>query len=184
MYRPVSPIEFPDTEPRPVDADGRDGGGVRHTDFSLSRRYRETPWSMRCWRARWLILLALVVVIGVLGYTGPALLDFLDPEVPVEQVIVPPLSAAAQAGGAIYERRCSQCHGLHGAGGATGPPLVHPIYRPAHHGDVAFELAVRRGVRAHHWRAGDMPAQADVSPGDVEAITGYIRELQRANGIE
>lgn len=139
---------------------------------------------MRRWWARWLIPLALVAVVAVLGYTGPGLLDFLDPGAPIERVTVPPLSAAAQAGRAIYDRRCSQCHGLHGAGGAAGPPLVHAIYRPAHHGDVAFELAVRRGVRSHHWRAGDMPAQADVSQGDVEAITRYIRALQRANGIE
>jgi hypothetical protein len=48
---------------------------------------------------------------------------------------------------------------------------------------VAFELAVRRGVRAHHWRFGDMPAQPHVPPEEIASITRYIRELQKANGI-
>jgi hypothetical protein len=67
---------------------------------------------------------------------------------------------------------------------ATGPPLVHPVYRPGHHADVAFELAVRRGVRAHHWRFGDMPPQPAVPPGEVGQITRFVRELQQANGID
>jgi hypothetical protein len=50
--------------------------------------------------------------------------------------------------------------------------------------DVAFVLAVRRGVRAHHWGFGDMPPQPDASTGEVEAITRCIRELQRANAID
>jgi len=61
---------------------------------------------------------------------------------------------------------------------------MHRIYRPAHHADVAFVLAVRRGVSAHHWRFGDMPPQVDASQDEVEAITLYIRELQRGNGID
>jgi len=61
---------------------------------------------------------------------------------------------------------------------------VHSVYRPAHHADVAFALAVRQGVRAHHWRFGDMPPQADATSDEVEAITRYIRELQRGNGID
>jgi len=61
---------------------------------------------------------------------------------------------------------------------------VHSVYRPAHHADVAFALAVRQGVRAHHWRFGDMPPQADASSDEVEVITRYIRELQRGNGID
>ncbi|MGH7317985.1 MAG: c-type cytochrome, partial [Candidatus Rokuibacteriota bacterium] len=64
------------------------------------------------------------------------------------------------------------------------PPLVHRIYRAAHHADVAFELAVRRGVRAHHWRFGDMPPEPAVARVEIVQITRYVRELQRANGIE
>jgi hypothetical protein len=52
------------------------------------------------------------------------------------------------------------------------------------HADIAFELAVRRGVRAHHWRFGDMPAAPSVLPSEVPPIVQYVRELQRANGID
>ena len=99
-------------------------------------------------------------------------------------IVVPSLSAIAEAGRTAYDQRCLQCHGPHGAGSAAGPALVHSVYRPAHHADVAFVLAVRRGVRAHHWRFGDMPPQTDMSVYEIEAITRYIRELQRGNGID
>ena len=101
----------------------------------------------------------------------------------ISRIASPSFSATAEAGRTAYDQRCLQCHGLHGAGTAAGPPLVHSVYRPAHHADVAFALAVRQGVRAHHWRFGDMPAQADASSDEIEAITRYIRELQRGNGI-
>lgn len=67
-----------------------------------------------------------------------------------------------------------------------GPPLVHKIYEPSHHGDMSFIMAVRNGVRAHHWRFGDMPAQTDakLTDGEIGAVIAYIRELQRENGIE
>jgi hypothetical protein len=40
------------------------------------------------------------------------------------------------------------------------------------------------GVRAHHWRFGDMPPDPAVTPVEVAQITRYVRELQQANGIE
>jgi hypothetical protein len=60
---------------------------------------------------------------------------------------------------------------------------VHAVYRPSHHGDEAFTLAVRRGVVAHHWRFGDMPPQPQVSDSQVVSIVGYVRWLQRDAGI-
>jgi mono/diheme cytochrome c family protein len=98
-------------------------------------------------------------------------------------VSIPVLSAAGQAGKSSYDRSCLGCHGENAAGGATGPPLVHRVYHPAHHADIAFELAVRRGVRAHHWRFGDMPPQPMLPSQELAQITRYIRELQQANGI-
>lgn len=121
--------------------------------------------------------------LAVIGYAGWGLSGPFSRRSEVV-VVVPSLSATAEAGRAAYDQRCLQCHGLHGAGTAAGPPLVHSVYRPAHHADVAFALAVRQGVRAHHWRFGDMPPQADMSVDEVEAITRYIRELQRENGID
>jgi mono/diheme cytochrome c family protein len=131
-----------------------------------------------------LIVAGHAAALAVIGYAGWGLWDPFSRRSEVAVVVVPSLSAAAEAGRAAYDRRCLQCHGLHGAGTAAGPPLVHSVYRPAHHADVAFVLAVRQGVRAHHWRFGDMPPQTDMSVDEVEAITRYIRELQRGNGID
>jgi len=101
-----------------------------------------------------------------------------------EPVQIPELSATAQAGKRAFDLSCARCHGENSSGSAAGPSLVHRTYQAAHHADVAFELAVRRGVRAHHWRFGDMPPEPGVTPVEVAQITRYIRELQRANGIE
>ena len=66
----------------------------------------------------------------------------------------------------------------------AGPPLVHAIYRPAHHADMTFTLAIRRGVAAHHWRFGNMPPQPAVGEEEIGLIVRYVRELQLANGID
>lgn len=83
-----------------------------------------------------------------------------------------------------FQVNCAECHGSNGSGrDGIAPPLVHNIYQPSHHGDIAFTLAVRHGVRAHHWRFGDMPPLERVGDESIAEITAYIRELQRANGI-
>jgi len=92
--------------------------------------------------------------------------------------------AAAEGGAALFERRCAECHGLGAKGTDKGPPLVHRIYEPSHHADAAFYLAVRQGVRAHHWPFGDMPAVEGVSDEQIARILAYVRGLQRAAGIE
>ena len=103
---------------------------------------------------------------------------------PLVAVIVPELSAAAQAGKKQFEVSCVACHGANAAGQkGVGPPLVHIIYEPNHHGDQSFYRAVRYGVRAHHWRFGNMPAIEGVSQSQVADIIIYVRELQRANSI-
>ncbi len=87
------------------------------------------------------------------------------------------------AGRGLYEERCGACHGPDGNGSAQGPPLVHALYRPDHHSDTAFLLAVRNGVAAHHWEFGSMPPQPGLSDDDVAAITAHVRALQEAAGI-
>ena len=84
----------------------------------------------------------------------------------------------------LFEGNCSACHGPVANGTAKGPPLVDIIYEPSHHGDMAFVLAVRSGVRAHHWRFGDMPPLPGVTESMVLEIVGYVRWLQRQVGIE
>lgn len=102
---------------------------------------------------------------------------------PQVDVTVPKLTAAAQQGATAFANKCVSCHGQNAAGSGSGPPLVHRIYEPNHHGDGSFHRAVRRGVRAHHWSYGNMPPIGGVSDRDIRQITAYLRELQFANGI-
>ena len=102
----------------------------------------------------------------------------------VEVALPEALSENAQIGKAAFEAKCAVCHGTNAAGqDGVAPPLVHKIYEPSHHGDGSFLVAVRNGVRAHHWRFGNMPPVDGLTEGDVKMIVAYIRELQRANGI-
>jgi mono/diheme cytochrome c family protein len=95
------------------------------------------------------------------------------------------LSPEAQMGERGFNAVCADCHGMNAQGKmGFGPPLVHKIYEPSHHADMAFQLAVQNGVTAHHWKFGNMPAQEGLTQADVQAITTYVRELQRANGID
>lgn len=99
-------------------------------------------------------------------------------------VVIPALVGQAAAGATLYDANCAQCHGnvAQGVEGA-GPPFLNRIYEPGHHGDAAFYSAARIGVRAHHWRFGNMPPVAGVTETDVAAIIAYVRALQKANGV-
>ena len=104
---------------------------------------------------------------------------------PLAMVLLPDsLSQHAQIGKLGFEAKCASCHGVNAAGkDGLAPPLIHKIYEPSHHGDESFQRAVAVGVQAHHWRFGNMPAIEGLTTGDVTMIIAYIRELQRANGI-
>jgi len=100
------------------------------------------------------------------------------------QVEMPRLSPQAEAGQAVFSDNCAQCHGTRADGReGLGPPLIHPIYEPDHHGDYAFLRAARQGVRAHHWGFGDMAPVPGVSTADIASVVRFVREVQRANGI-
>ena len=99
------------------------------------------------------------------------------------QVSVPTLTAEAEQGRGLFEANCVACHGKNAGGSEKGPPLVHIIYEPNHHADRSFLAAARFGVRAHHWRFGNMPPVPGIADEQVVLITKYVRELQRANGI-
>jgi cytochrome c len=99
-------------------------------------------------------------------------------------VQVPELGIWEKAGMEVFNENCAVCHGENAAGrDGAGPPLVHVIYEPSHHGDGSFQLAVKNGVRAHHWPFGNMPPQPQVSENEVDRVIAYVRALQRANGI-
>lgn len=106
---------------------------------------------------------------------GTAIVDVMVPE---------KLSQNAQIGRKAYQANCAACHGINAVGqDGVAPPLVHKIYEPNHHGDESFQRAAAQGVQAHHWRFGNMPAVEGITRGEVTLIVAYIRELQRANGI-
>ena len=99
-------------------------------------------------------------------------------EIPAE------LSGLAIIGKRGFDKNCAACHGEHAVvQDGVAPPLVHKIYEPSHHGDESFQRAVAMGVRAHHWKFGNMPVIEGLTRADVKAITAYVRELQRHNGI-
>jgi mono/diheme cytochrome c family protein len=118
------------------------------------------------------LLLAAAVACGPGEGVDPALLA--DAVTPAEH----------ERGRAVFDAHCVVCHGEMALGTDAGPPLVHSVYRMRHHGDDAFRIAVTRGVRAHHWRFGDMPAVPGVDEADIEDVIRYVRWLQRTAGME
>lgn len=88
------------------------------------------------------------------------------------------------AGQEAFESYCIACHGEAAAGTDAGPLLVHVIYEPSHHGDDAFRNAARSGVQPHHWEFGPMPPVPAISDAEIDAVIAYVRDLQRAAGIE
>lgn len=140
-----------------------------------------------------IIAIAAILVAGGVGYAmWPAAPQTAATDTAINKVngvlanvLLPEtLSQNAQIGQLAFEAKCAACHGLNAAGqDGVAPPLVHIIYEPSHHGDEAFQRAAAMGVRGHHWPFGDMPPVEGVTRGDVTMIIAYVRELQRANGI-
>ena len=87
-------------------------------------------------------------------------------------------------GSELYRQNCLACHGVGAQGTNQGPPFLDNTYNPSHHADLAFHLAVKTGVRSHHWRFGDMEPMPGVSPETVGHIIAYVRDIQRKAGIE
>lgn len=122
------------------------------------------------WRAAAGLLIAGLVAAGCGEATAPVK---IPDRVPAEY----------QRGEALFNTFCARCHGEHASGTQQGPPLVHKIYEPSHHGDAAFYRAAATGVRAHHWHFGNMPKIEGVTEEEVGEIIRYVRWLQRQAGI-
>lgn len=102
----------------------------------------------------------------------------------IVEVKVPEFMGKAVLGQLAYVAKCASCHGENAVGQVgVAPPLVHKIYEPSHHGDMAFVMAAKNGVRAHHWKFGNMPPVDGITDAEVGTIIAYVRTLQRANGI-
>lgn len=88
------------------------------------------------------------------------------------------------AGADLYAANCAACHGGDLRGTERGPSHLSEVYEPNHHGDVAFALAARRGVSAHHWSFGSMPPIDGLTDADLDSIVAFVRDAQEREGFE
>ena len=131
-----------------------------------------------------LILIAAIGLYTQYAGTNSSVAEAQQSNALVQIEIPSELSGLATIGKRGFDENCAACHGENAVGqDGVAPPLVHKIYEPSHHGDESFHRAVAMGVRAHHWKFGNMPAIEGLTRADVKAITAYVRELQRHNGI-
>ncbi len=133
-----------------------------------------------------MLFVSVLALTGCRGESAPA--DAGSNPAATPAAAAPPAASTATpaefAGGeALFTANCARCHGGKATGANQGPPLIHKIYEPSHHADVSFQLAVRNGVRPHHWKFGPMPPIPGVGEADVNEIIGYVRWLQRQAGI-
>ena len=117
-----------------------------------------------------------VLSISILGST----FIFAQEPAQKEPPSVPP---QFKIGKLLYGKSCSSCHGVDLKGTRQGPPFLHRVYHPGHHGDGSFFLAAKRGVRAHHWKFGNMPPVEGVDEDMIGAIVKYVRHIQKSAGL-
>jgi len=98
---------------------------------------------------------------------------------PVEPKMTPGLNL----GKINYDAFCASCHGKTGRGTDKGPTFINRVYHPGHHADGSFYIAAKKGARAHHWRFGDMKPVQGVTDKHISKIIGYVRAVQKANGL-
>lgn len=104
-------------------------------------------------------------------------------ELDADTIRQPEMTPKLNLGQLNYNAYCAECHGKKGAGTDKGPPFIHRVYHPGHHGDESFIRAVKQGARAHHWKFGDMKPVEGVTEPQLRSIIDYVRALQRANGL-
>jgi mono/diheme cytochrome c family protein len=93
-------------------------------------------------------------------------------------------AALVATGDVLYQTNCAECHGSDLRGTDKGPSHLSIVYVPGHHGDQAFVVAARAGVRAHHWDFGNMAPVEGLSDDNLTAIIAFVRETQRIEGFE
>jgi len=131
-------------------------------------------------KAKWLVPVSGIAVLGAIGLlwlTGTLSFQRESPSgQPSTSQPVPPEFATGEA---LFNTHCSVCHGSSAVGTNQGPSLLARVYVPSHHSDASFYLAVKQGVRAHHWLFGSMPALPHVTEDEITQIIPYIRWLQQ-----
>ncbi len=119
-----------------------------------------------------IVLLAAVTVLAVAGCGGG------------DAATTSSRSPSLEAGKVLYDTSCAVCHGSNLRGTDLGPSFLSSVYRPDHHADASFLLAVIRGVSPHHWGFGPMPPIEGLTQADVSDITAYVRSVQEAEGFD
>lgn len=128
-------------------------------------------------------ILVFTIILGAFGVILGGVYLIRNQSQETGTIVVPQLSREAKKGEIAFRNNCVGCHGQNADGTEKGPPLVHRIYSPAHHGNFSFVRAVTLGVAQHHWLFGKMPPLPQVERREVDLMIIYIRELQQANGI-
>jgi mono/diheme cytochrome c family protein len=124
------------------------------------------------------LILFLAINLGLLGVGAMASNHWMFDK-PAE----PEMTPALNLGKMNYDAYCASCHGKTARGTDKGPTFISRIYHPGHHGDGAFFLAPKNGVRAHHWPFGNMPPVKGVTDAQLQSILQYVRAVQQANGL-
>jgi cytochrome c len=135
----------------------------------------KVKWMLPIVGAAVLLLLGILWLTGTLGLPGDNLSARL-----ATNIVVPGEFKTGEAG---FNTHCTRCHGISAAGTDQGPSLLWKIYAPNHHSDASFYLAVQQGVRAHHWRFGNMLPIPEVTPDEMTQIIAYVRWLQEQAGV-
>ncbi len=116
------------------------------------------------------VLIGISMALALLGDSTPLDLDAID--------------TTGVDGALVFANSCAVCHGRGLRGTSSGPPLLDARYRPGLHADEGFVTTIRLGVRQHHWQFGNMRPVEGLTDAQIAAVIQFIREEQRAVGIE
>jgi mono/diheme cytochrome c family protein len=96
-----------------------------------------------------------------------------------------PTGAALLAQGRdVYTNACATCHGDALGGTTAGPPLLAELYAPGQLSDEAMATAIVDGAPQQYWTFGPMPGVGGLSDVDIAAVIAFVRDEQRAAGLE
>jgi len=121
-----------------------------------------------------------VLILLVMGIVFTNSTTFADQ---IAEASSPKVPASLILNKMLYEKFCASCHGVDLKGTKKGPPFLHRVYHPGHHGDGSFFLAAKKGARAHHWKFGNMPPVQGTNDGIVASIVKYVRYVQKQAGL-
>lgn len=81
---------------------------------------------------------------------------------------------------ALFANNCAVCHGPAGEGvDGQGPSLLEDAYLADALSDEAIASAVRTGLASSDDRWAPMPSFPRFDDAELDAVVGYVRELQR-----